>query len=89
MTIESTQHQESTNPPLLIADVVRMFHKIADLIDTDVNNVEILEELTELNIGLVKLIGIHDVSGSFSDWYTRGFKDGLDHRSLKCKCGKI
>ena len=35
----------------------------------------------------VKLFAIPDVSGSFSDWYNRGFKDGLDHRSLKCRCG--
>jgi hypothetical protein len=28
-----------------------------------------------------------DTSGSFSDWYNKGFKDGLAHRSLKCKCG--
>jgi len=28
------------------------------------------------------------VKGSFSDWYQKGFKDGLLHRSLKCRCGK-
>jgi len=51
------------------------------------NKAEIAEELDELNQGLVKLFAIPDVSGSFSDWYNRGFKDGLDNRSLKCRCG--
>jgi hypothetical protein len=29
-----------------------------------------------------------NVSGSFADGYDKGFKDGLEHRTLKCKCGK-
>ena len=37
---------------------------------------------------LVKNCSIPDVSGSFSEWYNNGFKNGLEHRTLKCKCGK-
>lgn len=35
-----------------------------------------------------KQLTIPVVRGSFSDWYNNGFKDGLEHRTLKCKCGK-
>lgn len=27
-------------------------------------------------------------TGKVTDWYSRGFKDGLAHRTLKCICGK-
>ena len=31
---------------------------------------------------------LDSVSGSFTEWYNNGFKDGVAHRTLKCKCGK-
>ncbi len=37
---------------------------------------------------VVEDLNIPDVSGSFSEWYNNGFKDGLAHRTIKCKCGK-
>ena len=52
--IESTEHQDSTNPPLLIASVVPMLHKIAELIDTAVENGEDekVSEIVELMKGI-------------------------------------
>lgn len=43
----------------------------------------------EAKVEAVKqILSLFNVSGSFTDGYNKGFKDGLDHRTLKCKCGK-
>ena len=43
----------------------------------------------EAKVEAVKqILVLFNVSGSFTDGYNKGFKDGLDHRTLKCKCGK-
>jgi hypothetical protein len=54
MSKEKTELQDSTTQPLLIADVVPMLHKIADLIDTAVENVEDekVSEIVELMKGI-------------------------------------
>lgn len=54
MSKEKTELQDSTTPPLLIADVVPMLHKIADLIDTAVENGEDekVSEIVELMKGI-------------------------------------
>ena len=54
MSKEKTKVQESTNPPLLIADVVPMLHQIAELIDDAVENGK-EEEVSEI-IELIKAI---------------------------------
>ena len=52
------------------------------------------EERAELERRLIdtatalNTLNLPNVSGSFSEWYNNGFKDGLAHRTLKCKCGK-
>lgn len=48
---------------------------------------EIEQRLIDTVIAL-NTLNLPNVSGSFYDWHNGGFKDGLAHRSLKCKCGK-
>ena len=48
----------------------------------------IAPELDELHLAYVKLFIVDSTSSSFDQYYNTGFKDGLEHRTLKCKCGK-
>ena len=56
MSKEKTELKETTTPPLLIADVVPMLHRIAALIDEEVDNgnEEGVCEIVELMRGIAE-----------------------------------
>tara|TARA_R110000822_G_scaffold122538_1_gene256674 strand:- start:1224 stop:1451 length:228 start_codon:yes stop_codon:yes gene_type:complete len=54
----------------------------------DAHPITMLELRESLVEALHQALDTSSVSGSFSEWYSNGFKDGLAHRTLKCKCGK-